>query len=32
MNQYDPAIQFLLNSNDRAIRYFTLVDLLGKSK
>ena len=26
-----PAIQFLLNSTDPSIRYFTLVDLLDKS-
>ncbi len=32
MNKNDPAIQFLLNSTDPSIRYFTLVDLLGKSK
>ena len=31
MNQSDPAIQYLLNSADPSIRYFTLVDLLGKS-
>ncbi len=29
--QDDPAIQFLLNSSDPSIRYFALVDLLGKS-
>ena len=32
MNKNDPAVQFLLNSTDPSIRYFTLVDLLGKSK
>lgn len=32
MNKTDPAIQFLLNSNDPSIRYFTLIDLLGKSR
>jgi hypothetical protein len=31
MNQHDPAIQFLLNSSDPSIRYFTLIDLLGKT-
>jgi hypothetical protein len=30
MKSDDPAIQFLLNSTDPSIRYFTLVDLLGK--
>ncbi len=31
MNSNDSAIQFLLNSGEPSIRYFTLVDLLGKS-
>ncbi len=31
MRPDDSAIQFLLNSNDPSLRYFTLVDLLGKS-
>ena len=31
MKHADPAIQFLLNSSDPSIRYFTLVDLLDKS-
>jgi hypothetical protein len=31
MHQHDLAIQFLLNSNDPSIRYFTMVDLLEKS-
>lgn len=32
MNQRDPAIQFLLNSADPSVRYFTLTDLLDKAK
>jgi hypothetical protein len=32
MQRDDPAIQWLLDSNDPSVRYFTLVDLLGKSK
>ncbi len=31
MHRGDPAIPWLLNSNDPSVRYFTLVDLLGKS-
>jgi hypothetical protein len=31
MNRADPAIQWLLDSNDPSVRYFTLVDLLDKS-
>src|SRR5512139_3410861 len=31
MQRDDPAIQWLLNSNDPSVRYFTLIDLLGKS-
>ena len=31
MQRDDPAIQWLLNSNDPSVRYFTLVDLLDKS-
>jgi hypothetical protein len=31
MRNDDPAIQFLLNSADPSIRYFTLTDLLGKT-
>ena len=31
MNRSDPAIQFLLNSSDPSVRYFTLIDLLDAS-
>ena len=31
MQRDDPAIQWLLNSNDPSVRYFTLIDLLDKS-
>jgi len=31
MNKTDPAIQFLLNSTDPSVRYFTLTDLLDAS-
>jgi hypothetical protein len=31
MQRDDPAIQWLLNSTDPSIRYFTLIDLLDKS-
>jgi hypothetical protein len=31
MQRDDPAIRWLLNSNDPSVRYFTLIDLLDKS-
>ncbi len=31
MNRNDPAIRWLLESNDPSVRYFTLMDLLGAS-
>ncbi len=31
VNRNDPAIQFLLNSGDPSVRYFTLIDLLEAS-
>lgn len=31
MKRPDPAVQWLLNSTDLSIRYFTLIDLLDKS-
>ncbi len=31
MQNSDPSIQFLLNSNDPSVHYFTLIDLLDKS-
>ena len=31
MQNDDPAIQFLLDSNDPSVRYLTLIDLIGKS-
>jgi hypothetical protein len=32
MNQYDPVIQFLLNSADPSVCYFTLIEVVDEGR